>query len=412
MLTDLRFAFRQLLKNPGFTAVAVLALALGIGANTAIFSVVNAVLLKPLPFPDPDRVCAMGSRSLRAEIPKNELNSMSYPDFFDFREQNRSFSAVALYTDRSYSLVGQDDVKSVRAQKVSADFLGVLGVKPMIGHDFVRADEQAGGGPGGLKVILSYGFWKREMKGDPAVLARTLNLDGLPHTIIGVMPDGFQFPIQTELSDVYTTIADDASTADGTKPATEQRGSHSLRGIARLKPGVTIESGDKDLQTIAAVAGQAISGNEHRIQRRHHAAARGSRRRHAARALHPLRRCVLRALNRERQRGKPAACAGFGAHPGNGRSIRTGSGPRTNRPPAADRKRPALEHRRRPRICPSRSGGRKPWSPSCRKIFRSPRPSNWTDWSSDSRSSLPSAPGFSSVSPPPSAQRRSISPSP
>ena len=254
MLTDLRFALRQLLKNPGFTAVAVLALALGIGANTAIFSVVNAVLLKPLPFPDPNRIYAMGSQNRHEAnwTSTSGLNSMSYPDFFDYRSQNHSLSHVALYADTSYSLVGQNDVKSVRGQKVSADFLDVLGVKPMMGHNFVRDDEQAGGGPGGYKVILTHGFWQRELKGDPAALGRTLTLDARPHTVIGVMPEGFQFPIQTESSDVYVTIAEDASTADGTKPSTEQRGSHSLRGLARLKPGVTPENAEKELQTIAA----------------------------------------------------------------------------------------------------------------------------------------------------------------
>ena len=256
MLTDLKFALRQLLKNPGFTAVAVLALALGIGANTAIFSVVNAVLLKPLPFPDPERLVAIGTRSLRESTPSVGLNSMSYPDFFDYRSQNQSFSHIALYSDVAYSLVGQDDVKSVRGEKVSADFLNVLGVKPMLGHDFVRDDELAGGGPGGLKVILSHEFWQREFKGDPTALGRALSLDGRPHTVIGVMPQGFQFPIQTELSDVYVTFAEDASTVDGTKPSTEQRGSHSFRGIARLKPGITQERSELDLKTIAGALAQ------------------------------------------------------------------------------------------------------------------------------------------------------------
>lgn len=254
MLTDLKFALRQLLKNPGFTAVAVLALALGIGANTAIFSVVNAVLLKPLPFPDPERIYALGSQNRREATwsTTSGLNSMSYPDFFDFRSQNQSFSHLALYADTSFSLVGSNDVKSIRGQKVSAEFLSVLGVRPLLGHDFAREDEMAGGGPGGLKIILSHGFWQREFKGDPAVLGQTLTLNGKPHTIIAVMPEGFQFPIRTELTEAYVTIAQDASTVDGTKPATEQRGSHSLRGIARLKPRVTAEYGEKELQTIAS----------------------------------------------------------------------------------------------------------------------------------------------------------------
>ncbi len=252
MLTDLRFALRQLLKNPGFTAVAVLALALGIGANTAIFSVVNAVLLKPLPFPAPANLVAVGAVNNRDGARPGELNSMSFPDFFDFRDQNKTFSQLALYRDRSFAMAGEREAKSVRAQMVTGEFFDVLGVKPAIGRSFARDDEKAGGGPGGQKVVLSDSFWDREFKRDPQAVGKTLTLDQVVYTVVGVMPAGFQFPIQTESVDLYVTTAEEAATSDGSKPTTEQRGNHSLRGIGRLKPGVTPEAASVDLRTIAA----------------------------------------------------------------------------------------------------------------------------------------------------------------
>ncbi len=252
MLTDLRFALRQLWKNPGFTAVAVLALALGIGANTAIFSVVNAVLLKPLPFPAPDELVGVGAIDTRESANSTDLNSLSYPDFFDFRDQNKSFAYLATYRDRGFALVDEREAKSVRGQTVSAEFLDVLGVKPVLGRNFAREDEKAGGGQGGQKVILGHAFWEREFKSDPQALGKTLILDRVPYTVIGVMPSGFQFPIQTESVDLYATFAEEASTLDGGKPTTEQRGNHSIRGIGRLKPGVTPAEASLDLRTIAS----------------------------------------------------------------------------------------------------------------------------------------------------------------
>src|SRR5213082_2726200 len=139
-MNDLKFAFRQLLKNPGFTAVAVLTLALGIGANTAIFSVVNAVLLKPLPFPEPDQLIAVGMTDTRQKGETN-LNSLSYPDFFDFRDQNRTLASSAIYRDLSFALTSEEGATSVHGVKVSAEFFDVLGIKPKIGRAFVRDDE-------------------------------------------------------------------------------------------------------------------------------------------------------------------------------------------------------------------------------------------------------------------------------
>jgi predicted permease len=252
MLTDIRYGLRQLIKHPAFTLIAVLTLALGIGANTAIFSVVNAVLLKPLPFATPEKLVAIGGVNLTETISPPRLSSLCYPDFFDFREQNRSFSSMAVYRDRTLALVDEKEAQSVRGQKVSGEFFDVLGIKPMLGRGFARADEQAGGGPGGFKVVLSYGFWQSHFNRADDAIGRVMMLDGRPHTVIGVMPQGFQFPIQTDSIEVYITLAEDASTPDGSSPQTQQRGGHSLLGIGRVKAGVPLAQANAELRTIAA----------------------------------------------------------------------------------------------------------------------------------------------------------------
>ncbi|MGZ5002461.1 MAG: ABC transporter permease [Chthoniobacterales bacterium] len=251
MLTDIRYGLRQLFKHPGFTLVAVLTLALGIGANTAIFSVVNALLLKPLPFPAPQELVAFGMTDTRQKD-KTDLNSLSYPDFFDFREQNHTLASAAIFRDRGFALTSEEGTTSVHGVKCSAEFFDVLGIKPVIGHTFARADEQAHGGPGGHKIILSDDFWRQHFGADPNILDRTIELDRRQYTVIAVMPPRFQYPIQSDPIEFYVTIADDASTSDGTKPMTENRGSHSLEAIARLKAGVTVEQARADLSTIAA----------------------------------------------------------------------------------------------------------------------------------------------------------------
>jgi predicted permease len=252
MMTDIRYGLRQLIKHPGFTLVAVLTLALGIGANTAIFSVVNAVLLKPLPFPAPGELVAMGGIDLSETASPPRLYSLCFPDFADFREQNRSFSSMAVYRDRTVALVDEKGAQSVRGEKVSGEFFDVFGIKPILGRGFTRADEQAGGGPGGLKVVLGYGFWQSHFNRADDVIGRVLMLDGRPNTVIGVMPEGFQFPIQTDPLELYTTTAEDASTPDGSTPKTQQRGDHWVQGIARVKTGVPLAQANAELRTLAA----------------------------------------------------------------------------------------------------------------------------------------------------------------
>ena len=241
----------MLAKTRTFTAVAVLTLALGIGANTAIFSVVNAVLLKPLPFPSPQQLVAFGMTNTRQKD-QTTLGSLSYPDFFDFREQNHTVTSITAYRDRAFALTGEKGASSLHGVKSSAEFFDVLGIKPAIGHTFSREDEQAGGGPGGFKIILSDDFWRQFFGGDPNVLGRTIELDRRQYTVIGLMPPRFQYPISSDPISFYVTIAEDASTADRTKPPTEERGLHSLDAIGRLKPGNKIEQAQADLSTVAA----------------------------------------------------------------------------------------------------------------------------------------------------------------
>jgi len=263
MLNDIRYGLRQLIKHPAFTIIAITTLALGIGANTAIFSVVNAVLLKPLPFPAPEQLVAFGMTDTRQKDQTN-LGSLSYPDFFDFRDQNRTLSSSAVYRDGSYALTSEEGATSVRGNRVSAEFFDVIGIKPKMGRAFFRDDEKSGGGPGGFKLIISDEFWKTHFGADPNVIGRTVTLDRRSHTVIGVMPPGFQFPIQNDPIDFYVSIAEDATTSDGGTSATQQRGMHSLEAVARMKPGVTAAQANSDLSTIAeALAKQYPDSNTH-----------------------------------------------------------------------------------------------------------------------------------------------------
>jgi putative ABC transport system permease protein len=250
MIADLKFALRMLAKAPGFAATAILTLAIGIGANTAIFSVVNAVLLKPLPYPNPDRLVAIGSQDTR-EL-SADLKSLSFPDFRDFRDQAKSFQAMAVHRNTSLVLTGMGTAQSLRGQEVAGEFFDVLGVKPMLGRGFTRAEEVAGGGPNGFTTVLSYSFWLQQLRGDAAAIGKTIILNAQPHTIVAVMPKGFSFPIDSEPVDAYVTVAADSASGDGGKPQNEQRGNHSYQATGRLKSGVTVEQALAELRIIAA----------------------------------------------------------------------------------------------------------------------------------------------------------------
>lgn len=250
LFQDIRYGLRMLRKSPAFTVVALITLALGIGANTAIFSIVNAVMLRPLPFPDSDRLLYVTSAFSNQSNQKDVTRpfSISYPDFFDWRSTAKSFSAIASYHGDSVTLTGLDEPLHVNASMVSGDFFSVLGVQPMMGRGFTREEEK----PGTRVVVLSHQLWESAFHGDRGIVGRTITMDKQSYTVIGVMPAGFVFPIDNNPPLLWRTLAPDAETTDpkNSPAATSQRGAHFLRAVARLKPGVSIESAREELNLI------------------------------------------------------------------------------------------------------------------------------------------------------------------
>jgi len=242
LLKDIRYALRTLRKSPGFTIAAILTLALGIGSNTARFSVIPAVLLRPLPFPEPDRIMQVASTT---QIRK--FSSESYPDFFDYRQRNRSFAYLSAYHSTSKTLTGIGEAQHIEANVVTPGFFEALGVQPTLGRTFRPEEEK----PGNRVAILSDSMWRNVFHGDPAILGKPIILDGKPHTVVGVMPEGFQFPITAKARDIWISSAEDGEIeTPGDTPSTAQRGAHFLRVVGRLKPGVTPEQAEQDIASI------------------------------------------------------------------------------------------------------------------------------------------------------------------
>ncbi|MFZ0639952.1 MAG: ABC transporter permease [Candidatus Acidiferrales bacterium] len=250
LLHDLRYAFRMLTKSPGFTIVAVLTLALGIGANTAIFSVVNAVLLRPLPFPQSSQLVSVESFDT---INKTPHGSSSYPDFFDLRSQNQVFSHMASFHDSTYTLTGVDQPAHLSGAIVTSGFFSILKVSPQLGRDFLSAEEKKGN----HAAILSDRLWRAMFHADPAIVGRSISLNNESYTVVGVAPRAFNFPITTPPVQIWTTCADDTDMLT-------DRGAELLRVIARLKPGVTIPQAQADIAHIYAnLAKQYPDSNFH-----------------------------------------------------------------------------------------------------------------------------------------------------
>src|SRR6185437_8351596 len=241
---DVRYGLRMLVKSPRLSIVATIALALGIGANTAIFSVVNAVLLRPLPFPNSDALMSVfETDSVRGGV----RGSYSYPNFFDLRDQNHVFEHVAAYHDNDFTLTGQGQPVMLHGAMASADLFSVLGVTPRLGRTPTAAEDKLT--ESGRVVVLSERLFAGRFNSDPNIINKTITLNGHSFTIIGVMPKGFEFPIQNDPLDLWTTIADDAA---GKEPITAQRGAHFLRLIGRLKTGVTQAQAQAEVDTIGA----------------------------------------------------------------------------------------------------------------------------------------------------------------
>src|SRR5947207_3933932 len=235
-MNDLRFALRQLRKSPAFTFVAVIALGLGIGANTAIFSLVNGVLLRPLPFPDAERIIYFEGKNPAAGITDSNI---SFLDFTDWSQQTDLFASTAAYWTASGNL-GADGAEPERVPRagVTTGFFSVLGVQPVLGRTFVPEDDK----PGTISVaIISHGLWKRRFGSDPAIVGKQVQISSRPITVIGVMPAGFEYPEQTQ---IWVTSAVNVSE--------EPRDNRSYSAIARLNTGIDLKQAQSRISAINA----------------------------------------------------------------------------------------------------------------------------------------------------------------
>jgi putative ABC transport system permease protein len=232
-LQNLRYGLRMLRKSPGFTLAAVLTLALGIGANTAIFSVVNGVLLKPLPFQDPGNLLILWEGT-----PQMPEASLSFPNFRDYASKNSTLASVAGFREETRDLTGVDSPERLKVRMAGANLLPTLGINPALGRNFLPEEDRVGGAP---VVMLEHGFWQRRFGGERGIIGRTLTLNGTPHTVVGVLPESFRFFGQ---QDVWLPL-------EAYPMCGEARGCHpGLLAIARLKPGMSLNQARADLETV------------------------------------------------------------------------------------------------------------------------------------------------------------------
>ena len=234
--SDIKYALRNLLRRPAFTIIAVVTLALGIGANTAIFSALNALLLKPLPFPELDRVVAVWDKMPSRGVNHNEVTVANY---LDWQAQSQSFDHLALYRWWSANITGNDTPERIQGFLVTANFLDALGMKPIMGRNFLAEENQPGKD---AVAIITHSLWQRRFGGDPNILNKTITVNSVARTIVGVMPERFNFPKSAE---VYGPIA-------MTPELMKSRQNHSYYVVGKLKPGVSIQSGQADIDNITA----------------------------------------------------------------------------------------------------------------------------------------------------------------
>jgi putative ABC transport system permease protein len=234
LLQDLRYGARALLLKPGFAAVAIMTIALGIGATSTIFSFVNGILLRPLPYQNSERLVLLDENA-----PKRGVVSMgvSFPNFVDWREQNHVFEDIGTYQEDSLTLAGDGEPEQLASALVSEGTFEVLGIAPILGRTFVAEEDRP---DQDTVAILSYGLWQRRFGSNPKIIGQTINLNNRPRTVIGVMPPGFRFP---EVAELWTPMALDSQKWT--------RNDHGLSAIARLKPGVTLEQAQAELDAIA-----------------------------------------------------------------------------------------------------------------------------------------------------------------
>lgn len=243
LINDIRYAIRTMFNSPGFFAVAVIALALGIGANTAIFSVVNSVLLRPLPYTDPDRLVHVHRMQ-----PPIERGPISRPDFFEWRDKQEVFSGIGAYHFRTLNLSGSDQAERLIGASVTGNFFQLFDVPPAAGRYFTHSDDQPGANP---VAVISFALWQRRFGGQANLIGENITLDGASYTVIGVAPAGFQFPRRVDLWK--------PAILDEQKP---QRGSNYLKVIARLKDGVSASQADAQMNQIAAALARQYPEND------------------------------------------------------------------------------------------------------------------------------------------------------
>ena len=250
---DIRYGVRLLFKNPGLTAILVLALALGIGANSAIFSVVNALLLRPLPYKDSGRLVWVWETQ-----PQLSQAPFTPADFLDYQSQNKSFEQVATYFPQSLTLTGREEPERLRGTVVSADFFSILGAQPLAGRTLLPQEGQ----PGAERVaIISQGLWQRRFNSDPGALGKTLTLNGTNFTVVGVMPQDFRYPSPTTDLWLNPRQVIPERSVGSTDDARANRKNHWLPMIARLKPGVSVEQAQADMESVARQLGQQFNSN-------------------------------------------------------------------------------------------------------------------------------------------------------
>src|SRR5882724_2570063 len=236
-MNDLRFAFRKLLKTPGFTAVAVLTLALGIGATTAIFSVVYAVVLRPLPFPESEQLVAIWTQT-----PQVDRLPMAAANHLDLKSQNTVFEDIAILSRvANYNLSGDGEPERLLATRVPANLFPLLRVKPALGRGFTEDENQPGQD---RVVILSHGLWQRRHAGDPNIVGKIIRLENLPHAVVGVMSPEFTYP--TRDVQIWTPL-----TIDPEDVKFKARTGYNHLTVARLKPGVTLEQAQAEVNVIS-----------------------------------------------------------------------------------------------------------------------------------------------------------------
>ncbi|MGC1685026.1 MAG: ABC transporter permease, partial [Candidatus Acidiferrales bacterium] len=240
LLQDIKYGFRMLIKNGWFTLIAVATLALGIGVNTAVFSVVNGVLLNPLPFPQPKELVTLyeNSRDFKQ-------SSISYPNFLDWQRMNSVFSSIAAFRPDSFNLTGSGEAQQVNVEMVSLDFFPILGVRPLMGRTFTADEDKRGASP---VALISEGLWKGKFGSSAQICGTTITMNGKGYTIIGVIPAGLHLAVQSyqDKNEVFVPVA----TYDD--PLFQDRGVHEgMAAVGRLRPGVTLAQAHADMDGIA-----------------------------------------------------------------------------------------------------------------------------------------------------------------